>query len=237
MQDFPYLTTKEVQHVYNCSYGTGWGTCFLWGDSAGTFFVTAKHVVENLNVGDRIKFRHPSDKLFLSITGVAHSATHDLSIFTSDTYSFPNSWQYPDGSAALGQRTLFLGYPHGLSNGYPSHHGLPSPLVRNAFFSGVVDINRAPTVILDGFNNPGYSGGPVYIASEIAQQVSLFAVISGYRHEKIEHSKVYTTSGGSEAEIPGTYAKINSGMIYATGINYLNELIPQLKTRNPIPSD
>ncbi|NGP19312.1 hypothetical protein [Devosia aurantiaca] len=86
-------------------------------------------------------------------------------------------------------------------------------------------------MILDGFNNPGYSGAPIFI--QYQGQVVPFGVVSAYRHEVVGHSSVYKLIDGEEQALPDTYVKPNSGMIYAHYWDRVTRLLPKLNTRNP----
>jgi hypothetical protein len=101
-----------------------------------------------------------------------------------------------------------------------------------AFFSGVINDRGYQWMILDGFNNPGYSGSPVYI--EYQGHLVPFGVISGYRSEKASHGALFRSAGhGGEEAVPGVWVRSNSGMIEAVPWMYVEEIVQKLQTRNP----
>ena len=86
------------------------------------------------------------------------------------------------------------------------------PLVRTAYFSGIVNLDGHDIMLLDGFNNPGYSGGPVFTVG-LDGKPALAGVISGYRFEIESHGAIYQKNpDGQETALPDLYVKPNSGM-------------------------
>ena len=63
-------------------------------------------------------------------------------------------------------------------------------------------------LVLDGHNNKGFSGGPILSFSEKDKRYNFFAVVSGYYFEK----------GSTE----------NSGIMFATPMSYVKEIIKSL---------
>jgi len=133
---------------------------------------------------------------------------------------------YKSSKTDFGGELKFLGFPHGLHNTYQAN-GYSTPLVRTAFFSGVISLKGKQILLLDGFNNPGYSGGPVYSFDERGHP-SLLGIISGYRYESRVQSGIFKTDeDGNEIEVRDFYTKPNSGMIYATGLATIMAVVTQ----------
>ncbi len=229
------LKPINVNGVLNICYSHGWGTCFLAGDEAGLYFVTAKHILNGAFAGDNVIFRQGETGFRGEIKEVIHSDIFDVSVFTTDAVRFHTAWATSNAKAIeLGQEALFLGFPHQLINTYPGIAGFPSPLVRHAHFSGIVKFDSEPTLLFDGFNNPGYSGGPVYIADDKGD-LGVVGVISGYRYERLANSMLYRKVGNNEEVVPDTYVKSNSGMIYVTPGQEFVRLGERLESRNGLP--
>jgi hypothetical protein len=226
-----------VNRVFNISYGNGWGTAFLLKDENGSFFVTAKHVVGGLSSGDNLQFiRNDKAELF-KVAEAAHAENVDLSIFALTNLGPPKGTDLSVASVglALGDQLYFLGFPHGLRNTYPTDAaGFPAPLVRSAIFSGVVNLEGEETLILDGFNNPGYSGAPVLQILDEGK-FGFVGLISGYRFESASHSSIYERApDGTSVPVANLFTRQNSGMIYAVLGSHVTDLRKALKARNPI---
>ena len=144
----------------------------------------------------------------------------DVCCFTIDNppiYHKSNAVDVQESHLFPGEEVKFVGFPHGLSltpldpNDY--RHGL----VRTAFLSGVIDKNGAKTWIFDGFNNPGYSGGPIfkYLAD---QKTTWCGIVSGYLFEREDKGKLLKRVNDKVEEVENHFVRQNSGMIYAFGL-------------------
>ena len=80
--------------------------------------------------------------------------------------------------------------------------------------------------ILDGINNPGFSGGPVIVGT--GDSLKFAAVISGYYLEPTEVIR----GGGSQLapDVPNDLVNVNSGFILAFDIAHAVDVIK----KNPI---
>jgi hypothetical protein len=94
----------------------------------------------------------------------------------------------------------------------------PIPLVKKGIVSSFITGNqRLDYLLLDGHNNPGFSGGPVFYSVLGQHDFRVAGVISGYRYE---WHPVF--SGGQET--PLTY-QYNTGIIISVGIQVAVDLI------------
>lgn len=225
-----------MQSCFQLRYGNSYGTSFIWGPNKDqTVFVTAAHVVRGLHVGDNIQIATDNGWASIGVTGVwFHPDGHDVACISTANFKVETQqFDFRYNNAMLpGGQVKFLGFPHGLKGQYPGA-GFPTPLVRTAFWSGVVEIEGKQIAIYDGFNNPGYSGGPIY-AVDSQGQTSLAGVISGFRYEKLDLGQLYRKEPDShEQEVIGHYVKPNSGMIYAVGSGDLSKLLKTVTIFNP----
>jgi hypothetical protein len=77
----------------------------------------------------------------------------------------PSGQQDPSERATLGQQVWFLGYPFGdpaLMSHFLDRKDMLIPFIKRGTMSAI-DASRPDAVVLyiDGFNNPGFSGGPI----------------------------------------------------------------------------
>jgi len=227
------LGTREMNNCFRLKSSGGIGTTFLYGDERGCVFFTAAHVVKGVKAGERIFLKRPDDWEPFTVRDVVQDDEgHDIAAFTVDDIAVPNA-KFPRGEIGLlpGDELKFLGFPHGLESGYPSEVGFATPLVRTVNFSGSILINDVPIVVFDGFNNPGYSGGPVYWISPSGDPL-LLSIIAGYRREIGESSHVYRKdSDGVEHPHPELFVRPNSGMIYGCPGDRPNIILKRMKDR------
>jgi hypothetical protein len=227
----------KADHLGNCMQvrtSAGIGTCFYRKVFKRGGFLSAAHVFRNVQAGETVYFHKPGEWVPHTIKEIVHQPDgHDVCAFTVEDLVFDT----PDANLRLaslwpGDGVRFLGFPHGLSNTYPSQTGYSTPLTRNAHLSGAIIHNGIQLTVLDGFNNPGYSGGPVF--ADAGDGVpTLIGVISGYRNEERFKSLVYRLAeDGTELAVEGYFVKPNSGMILAVQSVPVFETFDSLTTSN-----
>lgn len=120
----------------------------------------------------------------------------------------------------LGGDCEFLGFPYGA--GYKALFGSTwvwEPFVKHCTISGFEQIHGETTVaILDGINNMGFSGGPVFVGSGASE--TIFAVVSGYETEplRVVPAKHQDADPQVVPPPPDQIVNANNGFIVAFGI-------------------
>jgi hypothetical protein len=229
------LTAREINGVFRIRYNNTVGTAFILHSEKGAVFVTAGHVLSGLVAGENVLFQRDSDWFPATVSEFVPSREgDDLCVFISSSIVLDKLLPpYLNYGIRLGDPVKFLGFPHGLQNTYPGK-GFPTPLVRHAHFSGVVRLGGRDVVLLDGFNNPGYSGSPVYTSGKDGKP-TFFGVVSGYRYELESHGAIYQKEpDGTEKSLPNLYVKPNSGMIYAVSSGRVDEMLALVRSYIPI---
>ena len=86
------------------------------------------------------------------------------------------------GGVTIGQEGYFFGYPYGL---HTEVNGTYVAFVKRMSVSAIARPHpeASPVFFLDGFNNPGFSGGPVAVYNYKTQTWEIVGVISGFRPE------------------------------------------------------
>jgi len=202
----------------NVSAGTG----VLCSYNGKGYFVTAKHILDSsLKNGDltKIIIDIGSEKISMSGNAFFHENDKiDIAVikFKDKLPSENERMKLIGGLGAItGQRTIFLGYPLGFASIVNKR---AVPLVKQAIISGAIEYKTHFVILLDGHNNPGFSGGPV-MAKNKDGQLELFAIISGYFHDPIN---VDFDFEGKKIKIP---INANSGIIISTPIERAIEII------------
>lgn len=203
------------------------GTAFVFGSGLNSYFLTAGHNLQAVAESENVLFKRGNDWQSFEIDKIfRHPDGDDVAAFTL----IGIQWKVGDDllpkfGLSPGGEVKFLGFPHGLESNYPSETGFSSPFVRTAFLSGIYLHEGRELMMLDGFNNPGYSGGPIYARADNGTP-SLAGIISGYRIEEKSKSIVYElSSDGMEKRSDSLFVKINSGMIHAVAIGRIEPLL------------
>ena len=199
-------------------------TAFLGTYKGNHYLVTAKHIFKPTD--SNVLFEIFRDNVWRPFNGHAffHKSDNvDIAILRSDFVSAGyNIVLDPDSSfnVPFGDVGFFLGFPYGyytLDN-TKLNEGYPIPLIKRATFSGSIIEKNVEYLFLDGFNNPGFSGGPVLFFDrwkKDSKNLFLVAVVSGYVSQ-INRVKSGTLNFDFEQ---------NSGIIRATASRYIPEII------------
>lgn len=214
------ITTTYLETSFCLKGEGGVGTAFGLSHEGENWLVTAKHNLKAAGIGNKVFLRRECGWEPFEIKEIRVHATQDVSAMKLAGLNFSPPAESPVGAdnwdIEIGGQLKFLGFPHGLHNTYNSPLGFNTPLVRTAHFSGVISSPTGNLLVLDGFNNPGYSGAPVWYAGRTKSQLHLLGVVSGYRVEERSKSNVFRDHGdGKETPETGLFVKPNSGMIHA----------------------
>jgi hypothetical protein len=137
----------------------------------------------------------------------------------------------------LGQQLWFIGYPTLRIPGYPleaiaSHvtikgsGGVVLPFIKRGTMSAIDGTNPdAPVYYIDGFNNPGFSGGPIVFWEFSTHTYKILGVVQGYRNDTAK-----LLVNGQQVD---TNILVNSGIITAYGIQPAIHAIDQSLKKQP----
>lgn len=216
------LTVNILQRTFQMRHNGDLGTCFTIDVDRKQYLITAKHCIDNFDPSDFHIFHHGVWKqLKVELVGYG-TCNADIAVLKTDLQLSPDYPMEPSlVNAVFGQDAYFLGFPYGLrSETGEFNRGFPLPLVKRCVFSAITTVGgRLQEVILDGHNNPGFSGGPVVFSppcnSTPTYQVG--AVISAYRfqHEDIFYQDKPT----------GLVYRSNTGIVVCHSIKHATEAI------------
>jgi hypothetical protein len=120
---------------------------------------------------------------------------------------------------ALGEDLYFLGFPYGIVMDFAQlNNGYPLPLCKRACVSALGGtMPNFPDMLLDGHNNPGFSGGPVIYSRSGPTGFMVAGVITAFMamREPV-HAQGTPT--------PFTY-NYNTGIIHAYSIEHAVNMI------------
>jgi hypothetical protein len=159
------------------------------GPSSG---ITAKHVVAGLKDDDRIDIYQNNGWTSLAVKILRCEDPIDIAILVPPfqlTVNFELSFDRTN--FFWGQDAFFLGFPYGLQSPGAGVNGqYPLPLIKRGTISATLPVDsskKAVLVLLDGYNNPGFSGGPIVYRdlNQNALVLKLIGVISGFIPEVV----------------------------------------------------
>lgn len=218
------ITANVFQRVFYIQYGASLGTCFVLDWKDRQYLVTARHVVASLQGSAEITILHQGVWKSLQVTLVGHGENSvDISVLAPSIQLGREDLPLPASTEGIvfGQDLYFLGFPYGLKADVGViNREFPLPLVKKGILSAIIDDEEGEKILLlDGHNNPGFSGGPVVFAKmgEPANKLTVAGVISAYRFEP----KPVLMSG----QITGLEVQENAGIVIAYDIAHALKLI------------
>jgi S1-C subfamily serine protease len=231
------VTVNVISRVMELRVPGGTGTSFFIEYEGQEYLITANHVVAGL--GELARVELLADRVWHAMNvRVLHgeSRCDDVAVLVPQQKErvLPNVDPLPWTSLfTLGEEAYFLGFPYGLVPQTDNLH-MTIPIIKHGYVSAVIPCSELdpalPTdqnfVLLDGFNNPGFSGGPVVSREQSDPQhtFKVFAVIAGYRAEKTPLSV-----GGQQ--VVSASVETNTGIIFAVPFGRAIELIRESKRR------
>jgi len=232
-------TMNMLQRVMMIEYKKERGTTFSIDVDGREYWITARHILTGAKgkpygtFPDKavdVKLLNPGGdgEQWLSMKFTVLQPTADVDVVVligygailKDVHSSPLATS--DG-LTFGGSCEFLGFAYG--GGWRAKFAEGSfwlPYIKRCGISGMD--TEAHMWILDGINNPGFSGGPVIMNT--GNDLKIVAVISGYT---LEPTEVIRGDRKAAADAPKDILQVNSGFILAYDISHAVELIK----RNP----
>ena len=213
------IASNVIHRVFMIKYGNSSGTAFTLDVAGKQYLITARHIVQELQDDENIEIFSNGSWAQLGVRLVGHGRGEaDISVLATNEALTPAGLPMEATSKGViyGQDVYFLGFPYGFLGKYIlGPHGYPLPFVKKA----TVSLFDEAIFLLDGHNNPGFSGGPVVFTEPKKSEFKVAAVISSYR------AVSEPIFAGNEAT-PRVY-RYNTGIIVAHMIDEAIVLIEQ----------
>ncbi|MDQ4140788.1 MAG: serine protease [Bacteroidota bacterium] len=213
------------------------GSCFLITKEGKQYFVTAAHLFKpSHKSGDLVSIQmliqnqlqsfkakvyfHADRNVDIALIKLSEKISQNIQLpeeFIKYNELFQNVFQGNGISLdstliTFGMEVFFYGFP--LGNLGTQALGIRFPLVKKATVSGWVKHKGLDKILLDGYNNLGFSGGPVVSYNTSSKKMCLVGVVSAYIPEPV--SVQYKGDKLSVNE--------NSGIIVCYGKRYIEEI-------------
>ena len=222
------ITSNVFERVFQLKWQNNVCSCFTMEHEGKQYICTARHCVEKFMSGDRIEIFHDGKWKYTParLIGLGSDGA-DISVLAISTaLSAPRPITLKEGGIGYGQEVYFLGFPYGIRWGAGNlNRVFPMPFVKKGILSGSIGESLCVHLI-DGHNNPGFSGGPVVyqhtINPELAAQhrFGLLGVVSGYQYD----DEPVLDGRGNETDLR---YRTNTGIVYAHDIKHAIDAIEQ----------
>ena len=223
------ITTNILQRTFRIQYDGFTGSCFTIDVDGRQYIITARHFVSSIAGTSVVQIQHENTWKKLQVELVGHGEHGiDITVLAPGIQLSPAHPLHPTiAGLAISQDMYFLVFPYGLTNdGGNLNANFPIPLVKKGILSAL-QFGNVKKLLLDGHNNPGFSGGPVVCRRlhDREDELTVVGVISGYLQTS---EPVYDVHNQ-----PSLSYKYNTGIVEAHAISHAVDLIQ----RNPIGFD
>src|SRR5579863_8346550 len=171
------LTTNVYDRVLMVRIGTTYGTAFALDVDGRQYIITAKHVVAGLGVEGTLLIDKSDTWVPVPVKVFRCDDPVDIAVLvppTQLTVTYP--LEATMRGVRYGQDMYFAGFPYGLHTNAPAlNGGYPVAFVKKAVMSGEISEGGASEILLEGYNNPGFSGGPL-VYRDLDRTASIFKV-------------------------------------------------------------
>ena len=248
------LTTNVYDRVLMIRIGNNYGTGFALDVDGRQYLITAKHVVAELGAEGTVLIAKNDAWKSMPVKVLRCADPVDIAVLvppTQLTVDYP--LEATMKGVRYGQDMYFAGFPYGLHTSAPAlNGGYPVAFVKKAVMSGEVTEGGATEILLEGYNNPGFSGGPL-VYRDLDRTASIYkvaGVVKGFRadiapifhQEEIRPDQVTADDIAKERIVKshdgrtlrlndtGEVVKLNTDILVAYSISYAIDLIH----KNPI---
>jgi hypothetical protein len=206
------VTSNVFRRVLNVRVNGGsnhaeTATAFTVDVDGREYLITAKHVVKGLKNEDKIDVYMNDDWSSLNVKIFRCEDPIDIAVLIPPHQLTVNfDLPFDKASFSFGQDAYFLGFPYGIQT---SAHGANGPyplaIIKRGTISGTVDVDRskkAKLMLLDGYNNPGFSGSPIVFRdlNQGSVVMNLVGVVSGFIPEVVPVMKKHDIRSPADAE-------------------------------------
>ena len=219
------VPAEILQRTVLIKVGSAYATAFSLDYEGKLYLVTARHVVAALpdtNATLQVKQGDKWAELHTKRTLYPPAKEVDIAVFETGekvTTPFQVTAVRKGVGAALGQQVWFLGYPWGMGSRFMNGE---IPFVKRGTMSAVDHSNPdAVIVYIDGFNNPGFSGGPIIYWDLATHTYGILGVIKGFRDDT---AKLMVNGAQVDTELV-----VNSGILVGYSIQHAIQAIEQGK--------
>lgn len=217
------ITMNVLERIIFIKYNDNCGTGFTVEVNNKQYIITAKHVVEGIKQNDSIFFFQDNQWKKIEVKNIKfkNPKVDVIALVPSIQLTPVTNVEFTSMDIVLGQDVYFLGFPFGLKTEVGSlNNNFPMPFIKKGICSSIDNKNPEINIIwIDGYCNPGFSGGPIIFRDIFTENFKIAGVLIGHLLEPIDVM--------DEKDKTELYVEINSGLIYSIGIDSIIKLIKE----------
>ena len=217
------ITMNVIERIIFIKYNDRYGTGFTVEVNNKQYIITAKHVVEGIKQNDSIFFFQNNQWKKINVKNIQfkNPKIDAIALVPSIQLTPVTNIKFSMDNMVLGQDVYLLGFPFGLTTDVGSlNNNFPIAFIKKGICSSIDTKNPEIKVIwIDGYSNPGFSGGPIVFKDIFTENFKIAGVLIGHINERIDIM--------DEKDKTGLYVEINCGFIYSIGIGSIIKLIKE----------
>ena len=220
------VQSEVLCRVVRIKYENYAGTAFTIENKGIQYLITAKHLFKNAGYPSSAVIEILIKREYLSIDvdiRYPENPKIDIAVMKFKHYQFVTPIYGNNNSTdglIMGQDVYFIGFPYEYDDFLETfpESDFPIPFIKKACLSAFLK-DETNTIILDGINNPGFSGAPVCFKkiNSNDKSMSIIGVVSGYRNE------IKPIINNNFNQIP-FFVQENSGLIIVYDIKYAYQI-------------
>lgn len=249
ISSYSQVSSDIYQRTFLLKTTVGTGTTFAVDIDNRQYLVTARHMVAGL--GDHHEVSLLLEKRWKSfdVKILRCQDPIDIAVLVPNqvlTHAPALPLALSPGKLYFGQELFFVGFPFGWSMQFSTLSPNPIAIVKRGILSANIEQDGARLMLIDGYNNFGFSGGPIvyHEVGKSGYDLSVTGVVSGFQPELrpvvkkvrlrpgesvvgIESWRLITDEGGNPVKLvdTGNSVPVNTGFLSAFGIEYAIDLI------------
>ena len=223
------ITTNVTSRTFHIKWRNSLGTAFAIDHLGKQYLITARHVVEGIPVYDVIAINHEQKWKNINVKLVGTGADQiDVTVLScSQQLSPPLLLEASAANIIFFQPVYFLGFPFGWTwdAGPITKPYFPMPFAKTGILSAASE--GSSLFFIDGYNNKGFSGGPVVFQphNNPSHDFQAAGIVVNYPASLNPIVDENSCPILNQNKKPSGYIQENTGFVVAVNIKHAIELI------------
>jgi len=219
---YAQVSKGVLNRILFIRYGNHTGSAFTIEINEQQYIITARHIVENIREEDNIFIYYDLGWNDLKVKTISFDdPKFDVIVLVPDFQITPKTdIKFTMDGLCIGQDIYFLGFPFGLKTEVGElNSNFPLPFVKKGTCSAIDSTDKEfKKIWIDGFSNPGFSGGPIVFKDYSSGNFKIAGLLKGHLSEKVD---IYSNNNIDTND----FVEINSGIILGISINSIIDRI------------
>lgn len=186
-----HLDTFSLYYVFKISYSRKSATGFFVNFGNISVLFTAKHCVSNLREGENLGIRVKKEWIYVPVERIIFDPNGlDAAALVLQNIRICGGFtNWGVDHVILSQPAIYCGFPLEIEvYGASFLEGRPIPLIKSGIVSAIGDLGPRPLILIETYNNKGFSGGPVFVDENFNtfndQSLKIVGLVCNFRPDR-----------------------------------------------------